>query len=514
MALHHISREITPLGIIVALTGVVAVVGIDGLKRILKIGDTLVEGENVVTGDEGEVTIGFADGSSVEVGRDSQLAINTEQYDPASVRGHSSEILQAIKDGINAGQSGSELLNLVARGELPGTDISDNNPGVGSQPGITNPGDTTGGDDPVIPPPDSPPPGGDTPPENTLPELTISDVIIKEPAASTDNGQGSGAGTETTAVFTVSLSEASADDVTLHFKTVDATAASTGQGGASLDYDHNAGVLTIPAGETSTTISVVINGDDIVEGTENFIVQLSHAVNATLANSQGVGVITDNEPSGQSGGSGGIGFGGADGTPGSNEPTSLDDIIHGSGGHDTISALDGDDIVFGAGGDDSIKGGAGDDLLIGGSGDDVLIGNVGDDVLMGQVGDDNLSGNAGNDILIGGRGEDLLAGGGGRDIFSFTDMSEAGDVITDFKTNQNDAIDISELLDGFSEGDDLGSYVNLVQEGNNLELHVDPAGSGDFTLLVTLQDSAAQLSTDPVDLLTEGSLIINSNTIV
>ena len=115
---------------------------------------------------------------------------------------------------------------------------------------------------------------------------------------------------------------------------------------------------------------------------------------------------------------------------------------------------------------------------------------------------------------MGGRGEDLLSGGGGRDVFSYTSLNDAGDVITDFKSNQNDAIDISELLDGYSEGDDLSAYINVVQDGGDVELHVDPDGSSDFTLLVTLQDAASQLSTDPVDLLAEGSLIINSNTIV
>lgn len=513
MALHHITREITPLGVIVALSGVVAVVGFDGLKRILKTGDTLVEGDNVVTGGEGEVTIGFADGSSVDVGRDSELAMNTDQFDAAAIRGNSSDILQAIKDGINSGQPANELLDSAARGSLLSVKTVDSSTESGGVL-IDTPdsGGTSAGGDTDSNPPGNPQHGGN--PNNNLPELTISDVVIKEPAVSSEQIQGAGTGTLTTAEFTVTLSEVGTEDVTVHFRTVDGTAASTGQGGATLDYQHNAGVLTIPVGETSATVSVVINGDDIVEGNESFIVQLSHAENASIANTQGVGVITDNEPGGQSGGSGGLGFSGTDDTPGSNAPTSGDDIIRGTGENDTISALDGDDIVFGAGGDDSIKGGLGDDLLIGGAGDDALIGNVGDDILMGQIGNDNLSGNAGNDVLIGGQGEDLLSGGGGRDVFSFTNMSEAGDVITDFKTNQNDAIDISELLDGFNEGDDLSAYVNLVQEGGDLELHVDPAGGSDFTLLVTLQDSASQLSSDPVDLLAEGSLIINSNTII
>lgn len=503
MAIHHISREITPLGVVVALVGVVAVVGLDGLKRILKMGDTLVEGDNVVTGDEGNVTIGFADGSSVDVGRDSELTMDVAEFGEAAFKPDAANILQGIKDGLNAGQPAGDLLAAAANGTLgaaptymshtPPDSISGNYP-----PGTTEtsgqPGDTTV-DDPIITP-------GSTP----MPEVTISDISIKEPGSSGGNGQGSAAGSRTTAEFTVTLSQPSAQDVTIQYSTVDGTASS-----ADGDYQPVSGVIVIPAGQTTATISVTIHGDSLVEGDESFTLHLHHIDNAMLADDQGIGVILDNEPTGQGGG---IGFGGTDDTPGKNEATDGDDILHGTGGHDTIAGLDGDDTIFGAGGDDTLRGGRGDDSLIGGAGDDVLVGNTGNDVLLGQIGNDILSGNAGDDILMGGRGEDLLSGGGGRDIFSYTSLSDAGDVITDFKSNQNDAIDISELLDGYSDGDDISAYINVVQDGGDVELHVDPDGSSDFTLLVTLQDAASQLSTDPVDLLAEGSLIINSNTIV
>jgi serralysin len=49
-------------------------------------------------------------------------------------------------------------------------------------------------------------------------------------------------------------------------------------------------------GETSKTISVLVNGDRLPEPNETFIVNLSGATNATITDGQGVGTIFDDEP--------------------------------------------------------------------------------------------------------------------------------------------------------------------------------------------------------------------------
>ena len=64
------------------------------------------------------------------------------------------------------------------------------------------------------------------------------------------------------------------------------------------DYDAtNITALTIPAGSTSVTFTVVVNGDLENESpSENFLVDISGlSANASLLDSQGLGTITDED---------------------------------------------------------------------------------------------------------------------------------------------------------------------------------------------------------------------------
>jgi hypothetical protein len=54
--------------------------------------------------------------------------------------------------------------------------------------------------------------------------------------------------------------------------------------------------LSFAAGDTSKPITVVVNGDLLDEANETILVDLSNAVNATIANNQGQGTITDDDP--------------------------------------------------------------------------------------------------------------------------------------------------------------------------------------------------------------------------
>lgn len=110
------------------------------------------------------------------------------------------------------------------------------------------------------------------------PSLAINNVSVTEGNSGT-----------TTATFTVTLSIASASEVTVNFATADGTAVNTS------DYAFNSGVLTFAPGETSKTIVVTINGDTTVESNETFSVILSGASGATLADSEGVGTITNDD---------------------------------------------------------------------------------------------------------------------------------------------------------------------------------------------------------------------------
>jgi hypothetical protein len=93
-----------------------------------------------------------------------------------------------------------------------------------------------------------------------------------------------------TAVFTVSLSVASTQTVTVNFATANGTATT-----ASGDYQAKSGTLTFSPGVKTGTISVVVNGDTSIERTETFFVNLSNAINAAIADNQGQGSIVNDD---------------------------------------------------------------------------------------------------------------------------------------------------------------------------------------------------------------------------
>ena len=88
--------------------------------------------------------------------------------------------------------------------------------------------------------------------------------------------------------FTITLSAPSTQAVSFMVSTQEGSA-------TSADFGAGSTVLTIPAGSTSQTIGILIAGDTAVEGTEQFFVNLSNPVNATIADGQGVGTIIDDD---------------------------------------------------------------------------------------------------------------------------------------------------------------------------------------------------------------------------
>jgi hypothetical protein len=92
------------------------------------------------------------------------------------------------------------------------------------------------------------------------------------------------------ATFTVTLSAASTQPVTVAYATGNDTAT------VGSDYTSTSGTLTFATGQTSETITVLVNGDRLAEPNETFVVNLSNPSNATIADGQGVGTIVDDEP--------------------------------------------------------------------------------------------------------------------------------------------------------------------------------------------------------------------------
>jgi hypothetical protein len=111
------------------------------------------------------------------------------------------------------------------------------------------------------------------------PMVSIGDVSVPEGNAGTTN-----------ATFTVTLSAASGQTVTVIVDTVDGTAT------APVDYVPVTGqVVTFAPGVTIQTVVVPVIGDLLDEADEVFLVNLSAPVNITIADGQGVGTIRDDD---------------------------------------------------------------------------------------------------------------------------------------------------------------------------------------------------------------------------
>jgi CSLREA domain-containing protein len=112
----------------------------------------------------------------------------------------------------------------------------------------------------------------------SVPAIAIHDTSVDEG----DSGTA-------TATFNVTLTSSTTNTVTVDYATANGTAA------AGSDYAAAGGTLVFAPGVTSRTISVAVAGDNAPEGSETFTVQLSNPVNATFADSQGVGTIDDDD---------------------------------------------------------------------------------------------------------------------------------------------------------------------------------------------------------------------------
>lgn len=135
------------------------------------------------------------------------------------------------------------------------------------------------------------------------------------------------------------------------------------------------------------------------------------------------------------------------------------------------------------------------------------------DTIDGNAGNDTIHAYAGNDIIYGGGGTDSLYGEDGADVFTFEASSafSASDTIYDFNTGQNDAIDLSDVLDGFfTPGvDAITDFVQITTSSSNSLLKVDQDGTANGTNFVQIAlISGVTGLTDEAALVTAGRLIV------
>jgi Calx-beta domain len=110
------------------------------------------------------------------------------------------------------------------------------------------------------------------------PAISISDVAVAE-----------GNSGQTAFVFTVSLSEVSSKVVSVRYGTAHGSATS------GSDYANASGSLIFAPGETTKTITVLVNGDTVAEADETFVINLSGSRNAVIADAQGLGTIVNDD---------------------------------------------------------------------------------------------------------------------------------------------------------------------------------------------------------------------------
>jgi uncharacterized repeat protein (TIGR01451 family) len=114
--------------------------------------------------------------------------------------------------------------------------------------------------------------------DDPLPALSIRDVIVTEG----NTGVRS-------AIFKVLLSAPSGRAVAVNYATASASAQ------AGTDFLATNGILTFPSGKISQKITVKVVGDLLPEGDLTFLVNLTDAVNAVIADGEGQGTILNND---------------------------------------------------------------------------------------------------------------------------------------------------------------------------------------------------------------------------
>jgi hypothetical protein len=114
--------------------------------------------------------------------------------------------------------------------------------------------------------------------DDTAPTVSVADASKVEGDAGTS-----------LLTFTISLVGSSDVDASFDFATAGGTAT------AGTDFVSTSGTLTIPAGQTSGTVDVVVNGDVVYEGAETLSLTLSNPTDASIGDGSAQGTITNDD---------------------------------------------------------------------------------------------------------------------------------------------------------------------------------------------------------------------------
>jgi Ca2+-binding RTX toxin-like protein len=121
--------------------------------------------------------------------------------------------------------------------------------------------------------------------------------------------------------------------------------------------------------------------------------------------------------------------------------------------------------------------------------------------VQGSAGANKIDGRGGDDTLYGFAGNDTLTGGTGNDVFQRLNPSDGVDRITDFEKgttgNPTDKIDVSNVLVGFEEGENIADFIRLVGDGKgNTLVQLDANGAAGGHAYSTVFVIEGQVFTD------------------
>lgn len=463
MAIKFPLKKSVPIGIVLSLVGYVAIIGPDGLLKLLNIGDTLHNDDHLKTGPDGELAIGFIDGSSLELGGNSDAILDTEVFDPSVLQNFPdlesaleamrqsilagidpSLVLQAAEAAYPLGEGGSTMTTVAVNGDsqaVPATlsVVAGHTPPLSNDVGANLESAAGGGKMPAMP-------------ELILPKLSIASMTILEPepgkredeeegeaGGHTTGGEGeSGGGHES---GSESGHDAGTEAEPGHDSDTGHDTDAHGGGGGGYSAGHGGGygyaggslssvalftvTLSAPAAhdvrvDFTTIDGTAISGGDGVSERDygntggTLVIPAGHTsgtIEVTIFGDR----IVEGDESFYVRLSNPVNAVIADGTA----IGTIFDSGHGEGETGeglVLVGTPGDDVLITRGGPDTLYGLEGNDTLIAGGGPDVIHGGPGDDMIVGLGGPDQLYGGEGNDEIIGHGGRDLIDGGPGDDI--------------------------------------------------------------------------------------------------
>jgi VCBS repeat-containing protein len=131
---------------------------------------------------------------------------------------------------------------------------------------------------------------------------------------------------------------------------------------------------------------------------------------------------------------------------------------------------------------------------------------------VGGAGSDILVGSTLSDSLTGAGGSDLLVGLDGSDLFDYTALSDGVDTISDFTPGPGgDALDLHDLLIGYTLGSDPAAFVQLQQLnvtglGLSTQVMVNADGLGTDSMPIAMLHGVSELSL--ADMIANDNLIL------